>query len=245
MTVRRGWIVLLAAVLGVALTARLGFWQLDRAAQKTALQQAQEQRSRLPALGAADLSMDLGADAAHWQRAVVVEGRWMADATVYLENRAMNGHAGFFVVTPLVLDDGRAVAVQRGWLPRDLADRTRIAPYRSADGRLRVRGRIVPEASRLYELGAAASGALRQNLDLAAYAREIRRPLLPLVIVQDDDGGGDADGLLRQWPAPAVDVHKNYGYAFQWFGLSGLIAFLYVWFQIIRPRRRRSASGHA
>ena len=239
----RGWIVLLAALLGVALTARLGLWQLDRAAQKTALQQQQEQRARLPALGAADLSSDTGADAALWQRSVVVEGRWMADATVYLENRAMNGRAGFFVVTPLVLDDGRAVAVQRGWLPRDLVDRTRVVPYRSADGRLRVRGRIAPEPSRLYELGAAASGALRQNLDLAAYGREIRRPLLPLVIVQADDAGdGNADGLLRQWPAPAVDVHKNYGYAFQWFGLSALIAFLYVWFQIIRPRRRRRAA---
>ncbi|MFT3817679.1 MAG: SURF1 family protein [Rubrivivax sp.] len=236
---RRRWLVLLAAVLGVALTARLGLWQLDRAAQKIALQRSQEQRSRLPALGAADLSGKAEADAALWQRTVAVEGRWMAGATVYLENRAMNGHAGFFVVTPLVLDDGRAVAVQRGWLPRDIADRTRIAPYRSADGRLRVRGRIAPEVSRLYELGAAASGALRQNLDLAAYAGEIRRPLLPLVIVQED--GGDADGLLRQWPPPAVDVYKNYGYAFQWFGLSGLIAFLYVWFQVIRPRRRAAA----
>ena len=239
MTARRGWIVLLAAVLGAALTARLGVWQLDRAAQKVALQQAQEQQARLPALGAADLSSDAAADAAHRHRAVVVEGRWMPDATVYLDNRAMNGHAGFFVVTPLLLDDGRAVVVQRGWLPRDMADRTRIAPYRSAAGRLRVRGRIAPEASRLYELGAAASSAVRQNLDLAAYAREIRRPLLPLVIVQDD-GDGD-DGLLRQWPPPAVDVHKNYGYAFQWFGLSGLIVVLYVWFRIIRPRRRGAA----
>lgn len=44
------------------------------------------------------------------------------------------------------------------------------------------------------------------------------------------------DGLQRDWPQPAADVHKHYGYAFQWFALSALTLILYVWFQIIRPR---------
>ena len=46
------------------------------------------------------------------------------------------------------------------------------------------------------------------------------------------------DGLARDWPAPAADVHKHYGYAFQWFSLSALTVILYVWFQVLRPRRR-------
>jgi len=40
-------------------------------------------------------------------------------------------------------------------------------------------------------------------------------------------------------------VDKHYGYAFQWFGLCGLMALLYVWFQIvrrfIRPRSQSAA----
>ena len=48
----------------------------------------------------------------------------------------------------------------------------------------------------------------------------------------------------RDWPAPATDVHKHHGYAFQWFGLSTLFTLLYVWFQIIAPRRRARAHGH-
>jgi len=35
---QRGWLVTLAAVAAASLTARLGWWQLDRAAQKLALQ---------------------------------------------------------------------------------------------------------------------------------------------------------------------------------------------------------------
>ena len=47
-----------------------------------------------------------------------------------------------------------------------------------------------------------------------------------------------ADGLRRDWPAPAADLGKHHGYAFQWFALSTLIMGLYVWFQLIQPRRR-------
>ncbi len=45
-----------------------------------------------------------------------------------------------------------------------------------------------------------------------------------------------SEGLLREWPQAATGVEKHYGYAFQWFGLALLIALLYVWFQIVRPR---------
>ena len=38
--------------------------------------------------------------------------------------------------------------------------------------------------------------------------------------------------MLRDWPVAALTADKNYGYAFQWFGLSALITLLYVWFQI-------------
>jgi surfeit locus 1 family protein len=59
--------------------------------------------------------------------------------------------------------------------------------------------------------------------------------LRPLVIVQLD---GAADGLQRQWTPAVLDVSKHHGYALQWFSLSALITGLYVWFQLIRARRR-------
>ena len=53
--------------------------------------------------------------------------------------------------------------------------------------------------------------------------------------------GEPSEGLLRDWPEAASGVEKNYGYAFQWWALSGLIAILYVWFQFIAPRRKATA----
>lgn len=231
-------VVLLAALAAAGGTARLGFWQLGRASEKLQLQASRDERARLAPLRADDLAREPQGVPAQVDRRVELTGAWVGDASVYLENRTMNGRAGFYVVTPLLLDDGRLVAVQRGWIPRDAADRTRLAPHATPGGRVTLRGRIAPTVSRLYQLGAAASGPIRQNLDLTEYARELRRALAPLAVVQDDDApGAPADGLLRQWPQPASDVHKHHGYAFQWFGLSALVVILYVWFQLIRPRR--------
>lgn len=232
-------IVLLAALAGTLLTARLGLWQLDRAAQKLELQAALDARGTLPPLGLAGLARDAAEAPAQHHRALVVEGRWLADRTVYLDNRQLNGRTGFFALTPLALDDGSVLLVQRGWLPRDFVDRSRIAATPPPPGRVRVQGRIAPGPARLYEFEPAASGPIRQNLDLAAYARETALPLRPLLLVQEDGEAPVGDGLLRKWPPPAAGVHKHYGYAFQWFALAALILGLYVWFQLLRPRWRR------
>ena len=234
---RRGAVVLVAAVLAAGLTARLGWWQLDRAAQKNQLQAAMDSRRALPPLVQADLAADAPAAAAQHHRAVALQGQWVAEQTIYLENRQMKGVPGFFAVTPLRLDDGTAVLVERGWLPRDIADRTRIVAAPPPAGRVQVQGFIAPAPGRLYEFDAAASGAIRQNLSVDAFARETGMRLRPLSVQQRDDASRPSDGLMRQWSAPASGVEKHYGYAFQWFALSALILGLYVWFQVIHPRR--------
>jgi len=238
---RRRIVVLVATLIGIAITARLGIWQLDRAAQKRALQHELDSRATLPELPASQLAHDEAEAQAQHYRRVRLQGTWLDRFTVFLDNRQMDGRPGFFVVTPLRVDGQKqAVLVQRGWVPRDASDRTRLPPLPTRSGEVSVAGHIAPPPARLYEFSAAASGPIRQNLDLAAYSLETGLPLAPLSVVQDDSGGPD-DGLLRRWPRPAVDVHKHYGYAFQWFALCALMAGLYVWFQLLRPRLQRGA----
>ena len=230
-------VIALGALLGVAATARLGVWQLDRAAQKVALQTALETRQALPPLPAATLARTAEQAAVQHQRRIVVGGRWQPAQTVYLDNRQMNGRPGFYVVTPLVLADGSALVVQRGWLARDPQDRTHVNAPPLPAGDVQVAGRIAPPPARLYAFAGEDDGRIRQNLDLAGYALESGHALRPLSLVQEDGPLTAADGLRRDWPHPAADVHKHYGYAFQWFALAALIGGLYVWFQLIRPRR--------
>lgn len=240
---RRRQVVLLATVVAALGTAALGRWQLDRAAQKIAWENALRERSLQPPLGGAELPRRADEAQALLHRQVRLEGRWLAERTVYLDNRAIAGRAGFFVVTPLALPDGTAVLVQRGWVARDVRDRNRVAVSPPPAGEVVVHGRLAAGLSERYALGSrdgADAGPIRQNLSIAAFAAEAGLSLRPFAVVQEEGSGPPVgDGLVREWPAPAADVHKHYGYAAQWFALCALVLGLYVWFQIVRPRRRR------
>ncbi len=232
----RASVTLLATLAGVALAARLGLWQLDRADQKIALQTSLVARGRDPALdGPALARAPLAAETQHHRR-VSLRGRWLAERTVFLDNRQMDGKVGFFVVTPLALTPGSGVVlVERGWAARNFADRAALPQIATPQGTVAVDGLVAPPPSRLFQFADAASGPIRQNLDIASYARETGLDLLPLSVLQHDAAESSADGLMRHWPAPATDVQKHYGYAFQWFAIAAGIAFLYVWHRFIRP----------
>lgn len=241
---KRSLLVLVGAVLGCAVTARLCMWQLSRADQKIALRDAIEAQARAPVLGQAELARDEPSGAAQLWRPVRLQGRWLSERSVWLDNRQMDGRPGFYVLTPLLLAPGDAIVVQRGWVPRNVEDRTVRPPLPAADGMVEVIGRIAPAPGRLYDFGGEEQGPIRQNLDLVAYSRELGMRLRPVTVQQLEDpasAGTAPDGLRRDWPQPVVDVSKHYGYAFQWGALCALIAGLYVWFQVVRPRLRRTA----
>jgi len=228
----------LSALLALSATLALGRWQLSRAAQKEALQTHIERQAKLPRLdggvlfGTADPQSKL-------DRNVTLRGRWVEAHTVFLDNRQMKSKVGLYLVTPFKLEgSNQVVLVQRGWVARNFIDRSRLPQIATATDVVEIEGRIAPPPAKLYELGRAQAGRIRQNLDLTEFAIESGLPLLPVSVLQT---GAASDGLLREWPLIGTGIEKHYAYAFQWFALSALIAFLYVWFQIVRrfihPRR--------
>lgn len=266
MTFRR-LLIALVALLAFGITLRAGFWQLDRAQQKVAAQSRQAEQARRGALGNAELLQALPtlAEAArvappqadHFiARTVRLQGHWLGEHTLYLDNRSMDGRAGFVVLTPLALAPTRTEAaelatssgippwvaratvvwVQRGWAPRHAVDRTQLPPVATPSGTVQLTGRLAAEPSRRYALGEDGVGAIRQNLAAPQMQALVQQPVLSMVVVQTD---APSDGLLRHWPPPAFGADKNRGYAVQWFAMAALIWVLYVWFQLIRPIRHR------
>jgi surfeit locus 1 family protein len=235
-------VIFLAAAIGVTTTFSLGRWQLSRAAQKQALWASIEQRQQLPTLDEAALAHPL--DEAQLNgllhRQVALRGRWLADRTVFLDNRPMQRHTGFYVLTPLQLAGSEAVVlVQRGWAPRHRTNRTQLPPVHTPTEEVTVTGRLTSHPPRLYALGEDQGGPIRQNLDLNTYGIETGLPLVNLMVLQN---GAASEGLRRDWPEPASGVARHHGYAFQWFGLCALIALLFLWFQVVRPLYRPSRS---
>lgn len=238
----RFWLITLAALLSIGLTASLGRWQMGRAAQKEALQTALEAQSALPVLDAnAVLAAPEPLSTVH--RKAVLRGSWLPEHTVFLDNRQMDSKQGFFVVTPFELADplgGRrpVILVQRGWVARHFQDRGLVPAVPTPAGVVQIEGRMAPPPSKLYEFKGLDDGLIRQNIDLPEFARQIHRDLLGITLLQTDAAASPsvADGLLRHWQRPNTGVEKHYGYAAQWWALSALIAILYVWFQIVRPQ---------
>lgn len=228
--------IAVAALLGMGITLALGRWQLSRAAQKEAVAAAMAEQATLPPLDAAQL-LAVGRLQDTLHRRVQLRGRWLSQHTVFLDNRQMDARQGLYVLTPLALEGSAAVLlVQRGWVARNFLERSSLPAIQTPDALVSIEGRMAPPPGKLYELGTASAGLIRQNLSIADYARETGLALMSVTVQQTDEAG---DGLMRSWPRISAGVEKHHGYAFQWFGLSALIAVLYVWFQIVKPLQTR------
>ncbi len=252
----RFWIITAAAAGGIVAAVLLGRWQLSRAHEKEALFEAIESRGKLQALVVNEQDT-LSLDPQLIHRTATAHGVWIADRTVYLDNRQMDGHVGFYVMTPLRLDSGRVIVVQRGWVPRNFEQRTKLPEIQTDEGPVEVTGRIAPAPPKLFQFGGAETATIRQNLDLPVFAAQTGLPIQQMTLIQttptksaSPKAGTDATGLVnvsnaaseglqRNWPAPNIGTEKNYGYALQWFAIGTLIAILYVWFQLVRPSKSK------
>jgi surfeit locus 1 family protein len=215
-----------ATVLLVALGVSLGNWQQRRAADKIALQQKFAERGAAAAL---TIGPGLVAAAPLEYRRVKVTGQFVAAYPVYLNNRPQDGRAGLYLVMPLkIAGSDTHVLVARGWLPRNTAEAARIAPYANPAGSVTVEGIARASVGHIMQLGTpepVKPGAIVQNIDPAQFAQASGLKLQPFFIEQ---GGPGTDGLVRNWPAPALGVEKHQGYAFQWYALAAMALLFFV-----------------
>lgn len=214
----------LATLVLVALGIALGNWQVRRAAEKTALQARLTQRSAMPPLALDGKPVD---PAAIEYRHVIVTGEFVPNWPLFLDNRPHEGRTGFVLLMPFKIAGSDAVVlIARGWLPRDPAVHDRVPHVATPPGRTTVEGRAVLHPARVMELGKApppAPGAIVQNVDPAGFAQASGLRVLPVLVEQTSPDGTE---LIRTWPAPAIDVDRHKGYAFQWYALAAM-AFLF------------------
>jgi len=248
----RVWCALILLAVAATLLTRLGLWQLDRADERRAIAQAIEAGRRLPPLA---LSAATPSDALQPWRTARASGHWRNDLTVLIDNRNLNGRAGFWVATPLQQADGTALLVLRGWLARPFGADPVVPP--AAPGMQHVTGELARHVPRLFELPSlrtqsdAASlppdwtttptTALPrvQNLPLDALASATGLPLLPAVLMQTAPLDDRDDTLTRTWPQPSLDADKNIAYALQWFAFATIAAGAWVAVLVRRLRRHR------
>jgi surfeit locus 1 family protein len=126
----------LAALFGLLVLLGLGTWQLERRVWKLDLIAARE-----AGLAAApiELPAQIADPAALDYRRVWVEGRFRHDSELDLIGRFSGDQPGYQIVTPLMLADGSAVLVNRGFVPLAAKDPAR-RPAGQVEGMVRIEG---------------------------------------------------------------------------------------------------------
>jgi cytochrome oxidase assembly protein ShyY1 len=142
----------LAGLLLVAVGAgcvALGFWQLDRARERRGIAQGIEQGRAASALNLNARTLE-PQSLKNWTPARA-EGAWRDDLSVLLDNRNLQGRPGLWLATPLVLADGRAVLVLRGWFARPLGAQTPPL-INTSRGQQTIQGELAQHVPKLFEL---------------------------------------------------------------------------------------------
>jgi surfeit locus 1 family protein len=237
---RRLLVPTLAALVAIPLFCGLGAWQLERAAEKRALQAEYDRRAEQPPVPLTPETVP--AEAVQFGP-VVARGTYDSEYELLWDNRIHDGRPGYHVLTPLRIEGGRTrVLVNRGWVPAD-PDRERLPATDAPDGTVTVRGTaVVPHMGLvLGELDplTRTEPTVWQQIDLERYAAQVDWPLQPVVILLDPESPG---GYVREWARLDAGVAVHQGYAFQWFTLAVAVAVMYgAW--LVRTWRRARARG--
>jgi surfeit locus 1 family protein len=217
----------LATLLVLPMLVWLGSWQMERAAWKQDLVATHAARAHLPAVALDSLGGDY---AGARYRKVLVSGRYDLEHQLLLDNRMHESHPGYEVLTPLRLADGRALLVNRGWVPA-VPDRSVLPAVNGPDGVIMVAASIdlPPEITfRLADVEESGTGWPRviQQLQTAKLEPLLGMSLLPVILRLDP---ADGNGFVRDWkPVYGVTPDKHRAYAMQWFTLALVLLIIYL-----------------
>lgn len=232
-------------VLLVILMVNLGFWQLRRYQTKHEANLRVQERATVPAVDPRALAGApvAGPDGTEW-RIVLARGRYDADAQVAVRNRSFQGTGGLHLVTPLVLDDGTAVLVNRGWIPVESAGAPPVPP----DGEVTVQGRVRGTQER-GDIGPRdpAEGTLTQmaRVDVARIQQQVPYPLLPFYVELAGQEPPPVGRFPLVLPDPAFDDGPHLSYMAQWwiFSVCAVAGWVVVVRKSARARARTPGAG--
>jgi surfeit locus 1 family protein len=221
-------------VAAVPLFVWAAFWQLDRAAEKDALQAkfaaGQSTVVELTAANATGLTQ--------YQR-VTARGHYDSAHQILLDSMpSAMGQPGYRVVTPFELQDGGWLLVDRGW-HRPGATRAEIPDVTVAEAPRTVAGQLSvlprPGLRIAAQPGTDTSWPRVMNYpDQAAVEKALSRKVLPGLVLLDND---QPDGFERAWQARFdLGSERNLSYAVQWFGFAIVAIVLFVVMGLRRGR---------
>jgi len=203
----------------------LGFWQLDRAAQKRSLEERLAHQQAEPPMALTPANMTT----LPVYRRVIAEGHFDNEHTWLLDNKQRQGRVGYEVVTPFKFSQGGAVLINRGWVA-GTGDRRQLPPIPTVEGEQTLFAQLVAVSE--HPLLNAHSTAVDwprvvMAIEPVIMAEQWGQSLLADRYLQLD--ASSAGALETTWPLMNMSAQKHTGYAVQWFAMAFALV---IWFVV-------------
>lgn len=206
----------------------LGIWQTHRAEEKRAFlqQQAQSQTVETSPLSAATDDTDTLR-----YRKLEVTGHYDVVQQFLIDNQISDGKAGYFVLTPFILEgENKAVLVNRGWVALN-SDRRQLPDVSLIAEPIIISGR----ANHFPSVGIKMAGAeipsdtwpsVVQVVDSQVVAKKLGYPLFSFQLELDKT---QPNGFKREWHTTTLmQPEQHTAYAMQWFALAFTLTVLFI-----------------
>jgi surfeit locus 1 family protein len=220
-------------VLAATVCVRLGFWQLDRLAQRRASNAHYVLMTTLDpvTLPATDDLQTME------YRSIEASGKYDFSEQVALRDQYYGDQFGYHLLTPLVLADGNAIMVDRGWIPAEGNDSPSSWARYDENGVVNVKG-IIRLSRERAELGGKtdpqlAPGQTRLDIwnfpNLKRIQQQSSHALLP-VYIQVDPVQSDSNPPIPSQPQVDLTEGPHLGYAIQWFSFAAIFLIGYPFY---------------
>jgi len=206
----------------LALLISLGFWQLDRADEKRAIE------DQIASANSGDVEIVASTEFLKEKEYyhVRLQGSYIDDKQFIYDNQIVDQISGYYVLTPLVLKgDSKAVLINRGFIPWN-GRRDKLADIDIGEKLTEAKVQISKPVKRMELEVSELTGdfpVLIQALDLdemSAIASLDFASVIGLLSPESDNG------FVRQWEPYTGSIERHIGYAIQWFLMAFVLAFI-------------------
>ena len=217
----------------LVLLISLGFWQLDRADEKRAIE------GQIDSANSGDVklidSAEFLKDKEYYH--VRLQGSYIGDKQFIYDNQIVDQISGYYVLTPLVLKgDSKAVLINRGFIPWN-GRRDKLADIDIGEELTEVKVQISKPVKRMELEASELTGdfpVLIQALDLDEMSTIASLDFASVVGLLSPE---TENGFVRQWEPYTGSIERHIGYAIQWFLMAFVLAFIGIRLAIKQRRK--------
>ncbi|MCW9030193.1 MAG: SURF1 family protein [Gammaproteobacteria bacterium] len=222
-----GLIPTIITLLVLPVLLRLGFWQLERAEEKRDLIELFKKKNDSGPLLIKD---KVNIDEHFNYRNSQVEGKYISEKLIFIDNKIHQGKSGVYVLTPFKIKNSEySILVNRGWVAM-AADRSSLPQIQTTPELVTLSGKIKILTEKPFTIGEQFQSnqgwpALMQWINISEIEKKSDLKLLPYLFLLDEK---EQSGYVRNWKPVVMLPEKSTSYAVQWFSLALALFIIYV-----------------